>query len=215
MKFLENEIFRCLMMTWLWIGLAVLGEKVLFNSADLGHVASASRIYLLTSEDPSLVRQLLMVGVEVKRAYHILLITCVFFTGIILAFAYWKLRQSLRLQRPALAAFALLATIGCAYLPFGMADLMKGGLMSEYAEAIKMTREESATDELDKHDLTASGEWTKYSIIVKIAHAAFGILLLTILASGVLFLAANIIFFALSIPRLREKAGLPPKRARA
>lgn len=199
------------MMTWFLIGLAVLGEKVFFNSTDLDHLASASRIYLLTSEDPSLVRQLLMVGVEVKRAYHILLITCASFTGIILAFAYWKLRQSLRLQRPALAAFALLATIGCAYLPFEMADLMKGGLMPEYAEAIKMTKEESALDEPGKDDLTAGGEWTKYSIIVKIAHAAFGILLLTILASGVLFLVANLLFFALSITVLRERLGLLPK----
>lgn len=195
------------MLTWFLVGLTTLGAQALYHGMDFALLSATNLFYLSTSDDPGAVRLLFRTGEEATRSFHSAMVTWTGFFAVIFLCVYLRLKKCRRYQRTALIAFIPMATFGCVFLPFELADLIKGGFMSNYTEAMNLL----------KPEVSESGFVAKCKEIVEGFYSQsiksiMGYLLVAMMFIAKLsFVAAHVVFFALAIPVLRERLGLLPK----
>jgi hypothetical protein len=207
MRYAETKSFGILMLTWFLIGLTTLGVQIVYHFMEFMALSATNMYYLVASDDPASIRLIFGAGADLTQVFHSAMVIWAGFSAIILLGVYMVLRRCKRYQRVVLAVFIPVATFGCVFLPFELADLIKGGFMSEYAEA----------KDLLKPEVNESGYVPKYKeFTIGLHYELIGdilgfLLVVILLIAKTAFIAAHALFFALAIPVLRERAGLHPK----
>lgn len=207
MRYAETKSFEKLMLTWFLVGLTTLGVQALSHGMDFALLSATNLLYLSASDDPGAIRLLFRTGEEATRSFHSAMVIWTGFFAVIFLCVYLKLKQCRRYQRAALIAFIPIATFGCVYLPFEMADLIKSGFMSDYTEAKNLLK-----PEVNESGFVAKGKEFAEGFFFESGRDIIGYVIMAIIFIAKLsFMAAHAVFFALAIPVLRERLGLLPK----